>query len=258
MNRFLTLLVVAVSIASSAQTLDVYDGKAYDLFVPVNSQWYDVVGAQAQVLYPAADLAPIKGKEITALTFYTDQNGCNVDGGLLEIYLGEPEGDVNDGFITQGLTLVGTASMVRSTVADSAVVTLKLDAPYLYQGGNLLLSTVVATAGTYGVTFFMGVATSYYSCIATGYNRLVHHQFLPHTTFAFQDAPAASIRGDVDGDGRVDINDVTFLLDLMISSQLYEASPDADCNLDGIVGIDDLTALIDFLLLGAWPSDEWR
>ncbi|MBQ9555352.1 MAG: dockerin type I repeat-containing protein [Muribaculaceae bacterium] len=254
MNRFFTLLMVMVALLPSAQTLDLYDGKAYDFFVPINSQWYDVVGAQSQAIYPAQDLVPLMGKEITSMTFYTDQNGCNMNGGLLEIYLGEPEGDLEDDFITEGLTLVGGATMVRSARTDSAMVTLTFDTPYAYQGGNLLLSTVVAGAGTFGLTYFMGVSTTYNSCIATGYNRLVHHQFLPHTTFAYRDAQPAGVRGDVDGDGRVNVDDLTALIDLMLSSATSQAAPGADCDGNGTVNIDDLTALIDYLLVGVWPA----
>lgn len=54
--------------------------------------------------------------------------------------------------------------------------------------------------------------------------------------------------GDVDGDGKVNIDDVTALIDILLSGGT--ASGDADVDGDGIVKIADITALIDMLLTG--------
>ena len=62
--------------------------------------------------------------------------------------------------------------------------------------------------------------------------------------------PNASLRGDVDGDGEVNITDVTTLIDLLLSG---ETPPEAaDCDQDGDTTISDVTALIDYLLVGRW------
>lgn len=54
--------------------------------------------------------------------------------------------------------------------------------------------------------------------------------------------------GDVDGDGQINIFDVTALIDLLLSGG--EALPSADVDEDGQVNIYDVTALIDILLSG--------
>ena len=61
----------------------------------------------------------------------------------------------------------------------------------------------------------------------------------------------ANIRGDVNGDGNVNISDVTALIDLLLGSDssTYHAE-NADCNVDGNVTISDVTTLIDALLAG--------
>lgn len=53
-------------------------------------------------------------------------------------------------------------------------------------------------------------------------------------------------RGDVNGDGMVDISDVTALIDLLLAGGAAPAAADVDGN--GDVAIDDVTALIDMLL----------
>ena len=63
----------------------------------------------------------------------------------------------------------------------------------------------------------------------------------------------ASTRGDVDGDGSVNISDVTALIDYLLSGNASGINVSAaDCDQDNSVNISDVTALIDYLLSGAW------
>ena len=65
-----------------------------------------------------------------------------------------------------------------------------------------------------------------------------------------------SLRGDVNKDGFVKIDDVTALIDYLLSGNASNVDLDAaDCNKDGNVKIDDVTSLIDYLLSGNWPAD---
>ena len=61
----------------------------------------------------------------------------------------------------------------------------------------------------------------------------------------------ASLRGDVNGDGSVNISDVTALIDLLLGGDTI-SNPAADCNQDSSVNISDVTTLIDYLLSGRW------
>ena len=69
------------------------------------------------------------------------------------------------------------------------------------------------------------------------FGELDPHHFTVNITF---------IRGDVNGDGNVDIQDVTALIDLLLGGATLPAA--ADCNEDGSINISDVTALIDMLL----------
>ena len=63
----------------------------------------------------------------------------------------------------------------------------------------------------------------------------------------------AFTRGDVNGDGSVNISDVTALIDYLLSGNASGVNlSGADCNQDGSVNISDVTALIDYLLSGTW------
>ena len=65
--------------------------------------------------------------------------------------------------------------------------------------------------------------------------------------FGEYDEPTTAT-GDVDGDGIVNISDVTALIDMLLSGNI--SSDAADVDGDGIVNISDVTALIDMLLSG--------
>lgn len=66
----------------------------------------------------------------------------------------------------------------------------------------------------------------------------------------FTEKPAL-ILGDVDGDGSVNISDLTTLIDLLLGSRAI-SNLAADCDQDGIINISDATTLIDSLLTGFW------
>ena len=63
----------------------------------------------------------------------------------------------------------------------------------------------------------------------------------------------AGLRGDVNGDGSVNISDVTALIDYLLSGNASGINlTSADCNQDSSINISDVTALIDYLLSNHW------
>ena len=66
-------------------------------------------------------------------------------------------------------------------------------------------------------------------------------------------AAPASLRGDLDRNGTVDITDLTLLIDYLLTEDGEGLDlVAADCDLSAHVDINDVTVLIDYLLLGAW------
>ena len=61
-------------------------------------------------------------------------------------------------------------------------------------------------------------------------------------------ATAGTSRGDVNEDGRINIDDVTSLIDHLLGSSYGVNESNADVDADGRVSIDDVTRLIDYLL----------
>ena len=65
--------------------------------------------------------------------------------------------------------------------------------------------------------------------------------------------PTAFIRGDVDADGRVDMDDLTELINYLLTGDANGIDLNAaDADENGHVGMDDLTELINYLLSNTW------
>lgn len=62
-----------------------------------------------------------------------------------------------------------------------------------------------------------------------------------------------TLDGDVDCDGKVNINDVTVLINLLLSGNQVDINGEPDVDGDGRVSISDVTTLIDMLLAGSHP-----
>ncbi|MBQ3730998.1 MAG: dockerin type I repeat-containing protein, partial [Muribaculaceae bacterium] len=59
--------------------------------------------------------------------------------------------------------------------------------------------------------------------------------------------------GDVNGDGNVNISDVTALIDYLLYGNASGINlTSADANQDSSINISDVTVLIDYLLSGTW------
>jgi hypothetical protein len=70
------------------------------------------------------------------------------------------------------------------------------------------------------------------------------------TFTAATSSPQTSRPGDVDGNGSVDISDVTALIDYLLGASLPIEATNADLDNDGVININDVTSLIDRLLSG--------
>ena len=219
MKKIFTLFAALMMLSASAETLNLYfDATEYLPAAPFNSLYLDEVGMKTQVVYPAADLVDMVGKEITAITFYTEPEGMGYDGGLLNISLGETDVNVVTNYITEGMTQVGTCTFTEQQ-GEVVEYTITFDTPYLYNGGNLVFENVVVEAVQTDYTYWTGVKINYNNCVTFSFGSVTPRAFLPKTTFTFgsDDPQPQFIRGDVDGSGSVGIADVSALIDYLLA-----------------------------------------
>ena len=238
------------SAIEAATDLIVGDSTDYASFVPIYGPDIDIVGTQGQVIYPESMLRDMVGTQIVGLHFHV-KDQVEMDCGKIQLSLKV----VNDNKFTtlQSITdLTAVATLTPVLYSDEFV--FYFDEPFEYQGGHLLVDCLVTEAGitNYHPTYFYGTPMNYNCSLYktfwydSFYNDYV--PFLPAATFAYR--KVQTLRGDVDGDGIVNIADVTRLIDLLLRGA--EAPDAADCDRDGSTGIADVTAIIDYLLSGTW------
>lgn len=82
--------------------------------------------------------------------------------------------------------------------------------------------------------------------------------FTDGTLFRVPEPVEVYLRGDVDNDGKISINDVTTLINALLTGDFDDSehfnSVNADCDLSGDYKIGDVTALINYLLSGEWEN----
>ena len=232
-------------------TVDVVD---YASFVPIYGLDIDIINTEGQMIYPAHMLTEMVGHEILALRFHTYQN-VEMDGGVIELSFKVVE---DTAFTWTALVTDLQAVATVTPVFGGTDLVFDLLEPFEYNGGNLLVDCKVIEAGitNYHQTFFYGVPQEYncslYKSLWFGSTFDIEYvPFLPMATFSYaSDEQSEILRGDVNLDGNVDINDVTALIDILLGGG--EAPVQADCDLSDGVSIDDVTVLIDYLLAGTW------
>ena len=183
MKKFLlSLAVIAAGVmsVSAQQTLTICDGTATNTNVPINTLWWDNAATQSQTIYPAALISDLEGTQITSMKFYLNATGVLFSGGKCQISLGITDKDafVNAIGIT-GLTVV--AAEVTAPETGSTEMEIVFDAPFTYEGGNLVFECQMTEGGTYKSSSFLGESQT----SNTAFSRNTTYNFLPKTTFTY-------------------------------------------------------------------------
>ena len=133
------------------------EGTATNSYVPIEGNYVDE-GTRSQFIIPEAQLESIEWDSITALTFYGSfSNSSRTTWGDAEweVYVTEaPETTMSALVDWNAMTQVKAAAKL-ALVEGKMVVTF--DAPYQYQGGNLMIGIYQTTNGAYAPVNWLGV-----------------------------------------------------------------------------------------------------
>ncbi len=192
-SSFLAAAALAASMNLSATTLTVADGTDTSNELPVFAYWMDR-GQHFQVIYPEAELAEMKGKSVTQMTFYL--SSLNKDLACPEVTLSlgvaASEGFAVAEYSAEPTLAVSTAPMTVAVSDDPKVWTVTFKNPYRYNGGNLLVDIKSdKCSGSAPRAEFYGVKKDYNTGI-TSRSSAVMSKFLPKCTFEFEDTPSES------------------------------------------------------------------
>lgn len=135
--------------------------------------------------------------------------------------------------LTLGNTLQLTATILPINAANKTVNWTSSDSSIATVDNNGLVTAVATGTATITATTTDG------SNLSASCEVIVHAE-----------------RGDLNCDGKVNMDDLTELINYLLTSDATGIDlSGADCDLNGSVGMDDLTTLINFLLTNQWPPE---
>lgn len=68
-------------------------------------------------------------------------------------------------------------------------------------------------------------------------------------------AAASSLRGDVNNDGKVNMDDLSYLINYLLTNTYDIANDPCDVNMNGHVNMDDLAFMINYMLTDSWGDE---
>ena len=183
---------VTVSATFKVEPLTVFDGTDENQYIPMYGYYFDDY-TKSECIIPASALTVMNGCAITAITFYpSDVSSRDWSGSEQTVFLKEVSGTTLGGSYsgTSGATIVKQA-LLEMPVAGTAY-TITFDAPYTYNGGNLLIGVYNTDDGSYNQVYWYGTSNLTSGVSAYGYNgsslNSVSYNaqtFLPKTTFTY-------------------------------------------------------------------------
>ncbi len=170
--------------------ITVADGTATSSYVPVYGLWCDYY-TRSEMIYPAEMLEEMEGGEITSLTFYlSSPASAPWSPDVFQVYFQAVEATTLSSYYTAANATIAYTGYLDGT---GTTMTIVLDEPYTYEGGNLLVGIQETVNGNYKSASFYGVAAT--GASASGYNSSAlanvtfnQRDFLPKVTFTCGDA----------------------------------------------------------------------
>jgi len=169
---------------TSAYLLTVNDGTTTNNYVPIYGSYVDDETQRSQFIIPETALEELEWDSIKSLTFYSSTANVNWGAATFEVYVAEaPEATLSAEADWAAMTKVMNAASL-SIVDNKMVVTF--DAPYQYQGGNLMIGIKQGATGTWKAASWYGKAAS--GAAMGGYGNgtnFAQRNFLPKMTIEY-------------------------------------------------------------------------
>ena len=188
---FILLTVIFAPMAVAQNTLTVCDGGVTDRYVPVFGGYADTYGTASEFIIPSttAGMSSMIGKEISAMRFYTSSPAEAAWDAEFKVYLKEV-----DNTTVSSITGPDECYVVYTgdLNASGPHMDIMFDDNFSYQGGNLLVGTYVSVGGESHEVWFSGIeapGAAYSEFYFESLYGFVEN-FLPKTTFTYQDHPA--------------------------------------------------------------------
>ncbi len=211
-NIFFFAIAMILTTGLNAQTLTVAEGTYVSHNVPMSG--YKTGSQKCHTLYPDSMLSDMVGKHITSLTYYIQSSpsvGC-----IERVRMGvTPSSNLQNGLDSASVVTVWTGTL--SSVISGDTMSITLDNPFPYTGGNLLIemeqltlwpeSSYSSYHSVYGIN--PNAQLSYYSCHYINQETSYYGEsFLPKITFAYEEGCFAPLNAQASctGPGTVSLS----------------------------------------------------
>ena len=185
-------VTVSANFVLGPTDLTVYNGTATNQYIPMYGYYFDDY-TKSECIIPASQLTAMNGGAISAITFYPSSVGTSSWGESQQtVFLKEVSSTTLGGSFsgTTGATTVKQGLLEMPTAGEPYTITF--DAPYIYNGGNLLIGVYNTDDGSYNKVEWYGTSNLTSGVSAYGYNSSSlssvtynAQSFLPKTTFTY-------------------------------------------------------------------------
>ena len=165
--------------------LTVHDGEQTNAYVPIYGFYSDAY-LKCEMVYPAAELAQMDGASINSIKFYATTPAAEAWTSTWQVFVAE----VADATISD---FYGPGTVVYEGALDGSLEEMEIvfDAPYTYNGGNLLIGVYNIATGNYKSVTWAGESVAGASVQGYSYSSLsgitaTQRNFLPKTTFYYE------------------------------------------------------------------------
>lgn len=137
----------------------------------------------SQFIIPSSSLSAVANRQITKLTFYSNNASRSWSTAEFEVYMKETSNTTygSAAYDSWGTCVLNSATL---SVADN-LLTIELNTPFNYQGGNLQIGFKISKTGSSSYNSFYGVTGSTYTAVygtGTSSETKYRAQFLPKMT----------------------------------------------------------------------------
>ena len=175
---------------TSAMSLTINDSTATNGYVPFYGFYADHL-THSKFIVPASNLEAVQWGTINELTFYLSSPASKDFGNArFEVYMAEvPETTVSALGDFSSMTQVMTA---KALFIENNKMVVTLDAPFAYEGGNLMIGFNQTVVGGYATTTWYGKTATGASMSNYDSNTAAQRNFLPKMTIAYLPGEAPS------------------------------------------------------------------
>ena len=183
-------VLLGISTKIWGETLTVSDGTVHSIESPIWGYNCDNATLKNQVLYPSdvlTSMSVMSGQQITKMVFYCYSSSISWGAAKFVVGLTEVDATYLSGINTTPFTTVYEGSLS----VTGGLLTIEFETPYVYGGGNLLLSINITTKGSYAHSYFYGTTEYDYIYSYAKYSSSSQSKyFSPKTTFTYESAVA--------------------------------------------------------------------